>query len=262
MIAISDNVQVRKDKPSATVVINRPNCRNALSREMVTSLHQVLEDLHQEIGVSGVILTGSGPAFCAGTDLRELKETSESKDSLQIHQSDVAAFQDLIEYMLRYPKPIVCGINGWVVGSGVSLMLASDIVVADESAQLLLPESKLGLFSGITAALLAFRAGAGRASSILHSNEPMDAELAKSHGLFHETVANELVWARCHEVVSQIGIGAHQTHLLTKQMLNQTIGEELFTQLSIGSANTAAARSTETAIEGINAFLEKREPSW
>ena len=262
MIAISDNVQVRKDQPSATIVINRPNCRNALSREMVAALRQVFEDLHQENGVSAVILTGSGPAFCAGTDLRELKETAENKDSLQLHQSDVAAFQDLIEYMLRYTKPIICGVNGWVVGSGAALMLASDIVVADEAAQLLLPEPRLGLFSGATTALLAFRIGTGRTSRMLLSSKPMNAESANAIGLFHETVANELVWARCHEIANQIGSGAHQTHLLAKQMLNQTIGEELFTQLSIGSANTAAARSTEMAIEGVNAFLEKRQPNW
>ena len=232
MIAISDNVQVRKDKPSATIIINRPNCRNALSREMVLSLRQVLEDLHQEIGVSAIILTGSGPAFCAGTDLQELKETAEGKNAAQTHHQDVSDFQSLIELMLRYPKPIICGVNGWVVGSGAALMLASDIIVADNDAQVLFPEAKLGLFAGISAALLAFRIGTSHASSILLGAEPIGAEAACSMGLFHQTVANDLVWARCQELANQIGEGSAQTHLLTKQLLNQTIGEELFTPVS------------------------------
>ena len=141
-------------------------------------------------------------------------------------------------------------------------MLACDYVVADHNAKLMMPEAKLGLFSGVTTALLAFRIGAGRASSILMSPNELPPETARSIGLFHETVDSELVWARCQEISSQIASGSHQTHLLAKQMLNQTIGEELFTQLSIGSANTAAARSTEKALEGVNAFLEKRQPNW
>jgi enoyl-CoA hydratase/carnithine racemase len=194
--------------------------------------------------------------------LRELKETIESKNANQLFHEDVSEFQELVEYMLRYPKPIICGVNGWAVGSGVALMLACDIVVADNDAQLSMPESKLGLFAGITAALMAFRIGNGRTSHTMISSQVVDADQAKSIGLFHETVANEFIWARCQEIASQIADGCQQTNLLAKQMLNQTIGEELFTQLSIGSANTAAARSTEAAKEGIDAFLEKREPNW
>jgi len=76
MIAISDNVQVRKDAPSGTIVLNRPDRRNALSREIVTMLIQALDDLHNERSVRAVILTGSGDTFCSGTDLHQLSETA------------------------------------------------------------------------------------------------------------------------------------------------------------------------------------------
>lgn len=262
MIAISDNVQIRKDKPSGTIVINRPNRRNALSREIVAAIHQGFEDLYQENGVRAVILTGTGNTFCAGTDLQEIKDTAAETDSLKTWHEDVSRFQDLIEYMLRYPKPIICGINGWVVGSGAALMLASDMSIADEDAGLLMPEPKRALFSGIAAALLAFRLDPNRASKILLSSEKIENDAALSMGLFHESVSSELVWARCQQIADEIAKGAHQSHQLAKQMLNETIGENLFTQISIGAANTAAARTTEAAMEGINAFLEKREPQW
>lgn len=262
MIAISDNLQIRKDKPSGTIIINRPNRRNALSREIVAALIQAFEDFHQEGQVRAVILTGTGTTFCAGTDLHELRESASSKDANRIWLEDVQQFLQLIEIMLRFPKPIICGVNGWVVGSGAALMLASDIVVADDSSQVWMPEARRGLFSGIAASLLSFRIGSGQASRIMLSTSPVAAAEAINMGLFHEQVATDLVWARCQQIAVEIASGARQSHLLIKQMLNETIGEGLFTQLKIGAANTAAARTTDAAIEGITSFLEKRQPNW
>jgi len=100
------------------------------------------------------------------------------------------------------------------------------------------------------------------ASAILYSGEPVKADEAINLGLFHEVVKNDLVWARCHEIAKLCASGARESHQMTKQMMNQTIGESLFTQLSIGAANAAAARTTNAAKEGIAAFLEKRKPDW
>ncbi len=124
MIAISDNVQIRKDKPSGTITLNRPDRRNALSREIVEMLITAFEDFHQEKSVRAVILTGTGDCFCSGTDLHQLKETAESKKALETWHEDVTQFQRLIETMLRFPKPIIAAVNGWTIGSGLSLALA------------------------------------------------------------------------------------------------------------------------------------------
>ena len=262
MIAISDNVQLRKDKPSGTIIINRPNRRNALSREVIAALKQGLEDLYQERSVRAVILTGSGDTFCAGTDLQEIQISAESPDAISIWDEDAQLFLELIEYMLRYPKPIICGVNGNVIGSGAALVLASDIVIADKQAKLTMPEIRLGLFSGISAALLPHRIGAGHAARIMMTAQPVDADEGLKLGIFHQIVDNELMWARCQEIATQIAAGAQQSQILIKQMLNETVGEDVFTQLSIGAANTATARITDAAIEGVNAFLEKRDPEW
>lgn len=262
MIAISDNVQIRRDGPSGTIVINRPDRRNALSREIVDMLDQALEDFYGERNIRAVILTGTGDTFCSGTDLYQLKETSESKNSLEVWHQDARKFLALIEKMLRYPKPIIASVNGWVVGSGLALMLASDMVVAGKDAKLLMPEPLLGLNAGITTPLLSFRVGTGLASSLLYSGAPVGADDAINLGLFHEAVETDLVWARCFEIAQRCAAGARESHQMTKQLINETIGENLFTQLSIGAANMAAARTTPAAIEGVKAFLEKREPKW
>lgn len=255
-------MQVRKDKPSGTIIINRPNRRNALSREIIGALKLALEDFYQEGSVRAVILTATGNTFCAGTDLQELKDSSESPDSIQTWQDDAQQFLELIEYMLRYPKPIICGVNGSVVGSGAALVLASDIVVADQQASLLMPEARRGLFSGISAALLPHRIGAGHAARIMMTAAEVSSEEGLQLGFFHQTVKSDLLWARCQEIATQIAAGSRQSQILIKQMLNENVGEELFTQLRIGAAHTATARTTDAAIEGINAFLEKRDPEW
>lgn len=262
MIAISDNVQVRKDGPSGTIVINRPDRRNALSREIIQMLGEALDDFYGEKSVRAVILTGTGDTFCSGTDLHQLKETFESGKALETWHSDARDFLELIEKMLRFPKPIISSVNGWVVGSGVSLMLASDIVIAGHESKLRMPEALRGLNAGITTPLLSFRVGTSMASSILYSGAPVAADEALNLGLFHETVDDDLVWARSFELAGQCAAGARESHQMTKQLINETIGEHLFTQLSIGAASMAAARTTLAAKEGIDAFLEKRDPNW
>jgi len=262
MIAISDNVQIRKDSPSGTILINRPDKHNALSREIVAMLDQAFEDFHQQRDVRGVILTGIGDTFCSGTDLVQLQETSRDKDAMQTWHQDVNLFRGLIERMLRFPKPVICAANGPIVGSGLSLMLAADVVVASDKATISIPESLRGLSPGLSMPLLSFRVGNGLASKLLFSGETIDAATAKELGLFHEVVSEDFVWAKSQEIVTRAAKTARESHQMTKQFLTETIGEQLQTQLSIAAANMAAARTTPAAEEGIAAFLEKREPDW
>ncbi len=262
MIAISDNVQIRKDVPSGTIILNRPDKKNALSREIVTMLEQAFQDFLSERSVRSVILTGSGDTFCSGTDLAQIQQTRESPQAMQTWHEDVIAFKSLIEYMLRYPKPIVAAVNGPIAGAGLALVLAADLVVASEDAIVTLPEPLRGLSHGLTAPLLSFRAGAGVATRLLLSGETVAADPARQLGIFHNVVSEELVWARSHEIATGLAKAARESQQMTKQFVNETIGEQLFMQLDIAAANMAAARTTPAAEEGIAAFLEKREPDW
>lgn len=262
MIAMSDNVQIRKDVPSGTIVLNRPDRRNALCRETIQALRTALEDFQQERSVRSIILTGSGDHFCSGSDLQQIKETSENPNPESHWQTDAEEFQDLIEYMLRYPKPIIASVNGPAIGSGLALILACDLAVASEQASVLMPEARLGLVSGIAAPLLAFRVGTGRASYVMMTAKSVGAQQSFEMGLFHEVVPHDFVWARAQEITTEIAKGARHSHHLIKHILNETLGESLFTFLSIGSAHTATARTSENATEGIQAFLDKRDPKW
>jgi len=255
-------VIVKKNLPSGTIVLNRPDKRNALSRQMLTDIAQALDDLHQERKVRAVILTGAGSAFCAGMDLNEMQETSQQPDALRQWHNDAVQYRELIDKMLQFPKPIIAAVNGPVVAGGVGLMLASDIVIAAEEARFGLPEPRRGIVAGMVSPLLVFRIGASHAANLLLTARMIDAAEACRIGLAHEVVKSDFVWARAQEVAGEIAQSAPEAIQLTKRMLNETIGEHLGTLLSAGAADSATARTTDAAREGLAAFLEKREPKW
>lgn len=255
-------VQVKKHAPSGTIIMNRPDKRNALSRQMLSEVHQALQDLHQERTVRAVILTGAGTAFCAGMDLEEMHATSQAEHAHQQWHDDAVQYKELIETMLHFPKPIIAAVNGPAVAGGAGLVLASDIVIAAHEARFGLPEPRRGIVAGLVAPLLAFRVGGGHAANLLLTARVVDAPEAFRIGLFHELVPFELIWARGHALAEECARSAAEALQLTKRMLNETIGQHLETMLAAGAAVSATARTTDAASEGLAAFLEKREPRW
>src|SRR6187401_1645113 len=154
---------------TATVILNRPEKRNALNRAMLAELQQMFEDLHQERRVRAVILTGGGTVFCAGMDLGEMQETSQLPNAAELWYADAAAYRDLVEFMLRFPKPIIAAVNGPAIAGGAGLVLASDIVLAVPEATFGLPEPRRGIVAGLVSPLLVFRIGGGHAANLLLS---------------------------------------------------------------------------------------------
>jgi methylglutaconyl-CoA hydratase len=256
-------VKIHVHEHTGTIILNRPEKRNALSRKLLAELTQALDDLHQERRVRAVVLAASGPAFCAGMDLSEMSDTRGSSDALAQWHADAAAYRDLLEMMLRFPKPLIAAVQGPAVAGGAGLMLACDIVVATAAAKFGLPEPKRGLVAGMITPLLVFRLGAGQSAYLLLTAQTIDATEARRIGLFHEIVAQEhQLWPRAQELAGLCAACAPEAILLTKRMLNETVGEHLTTQLTAGAAVSATARTTEAAAEGLAAFLEKREPKW
>jgi methylglutaconyl-CoA hydratase len=168
----------------------------------------------------------------------------------------------LIDFLMIFPKPIIAAVDGPVVAGGCGLLLASDIVVATPNARFSLPEPKRGVVAGMVAPLLSWRIGAGHAARLLLTGDMIDADEAHRIGLFHEMTTSEQVWAHAHSIAERVAECAPESVQLTKRLINETIGEEVTTQLSSGAAASATARTTEAAVEGLAAFLEKRPPRW
>lgn len=298
MFMQSDAIQLKVTEPIATVVLNRPERRNALTRAMIVDLREMLRDLYQEKRVRAIVLTGAGDAFCSGRDVQEMVEPPPAEDpiaaeadagddqpaallfpGIEPKQPEPAAepgppanatqwgdeaseYRDLILEMLELPKPIIASVNGPAAACGAGLVLASDLVVATPEARFGLPETRRGIVAGVAAPLVAFRFGAGVASRLLLPGDLLAAEEALRIGVYHELVAHDLLWARSADLGRSCAEAAPEAVGLTKRLLLETAGEQLATQLTSGAIAAATSRTTDVAREGLAAFLDKRPPSW
>ncbi len=263
MIMQSNAIEVRVDDPVATITINRPQKRNALTRAMIDDLREALRDAYNEKRVRAIVLAAAGTAFCAGRDVEEmLVVDGDTSTDLQRWGEEAEQLRDLMLEMLELPKPIIATVNGPAAGAGAGLVLASDVVIASPAATFGLPDPRLGVVAGVEGPLLAFRLGAGPAARLLLTGEMIDAAEALRLGVYHEAVEDRFLWARAVEVGRQCAAGAPEAVQLTKRMLLETIGEQLATQLTSGAVATATSRTTEAAQEGLQAFVEKRAPVW
>jgi enoyl-CoA hydratase/carnithine racemase len=258
----SNSIELKVIEPAGTIVLNRPDYGNALTRSMVAQLMEAVDDLYLEKRVRAIILTGAGESFSVGADVAEMHASDELPDPAEQWGADAADFRDLLVRMLEITKPIIAAVNGPALGAGAALVAASDVVVADEGATFGLPDARHGLVAGLAAPLVCYRVGAGQAGRLLLTGEPIDATEALRLGVFHELQPSDKVWERAMQVAGQCAAGAPEAIQLTKRLLYETLGEDLATQLSAGAVMAATARTTESAGEGIAALLAGRTPEW
>lgn len=255
-------VQTRVDGTCGTIVLKQPARRNAVTRAMLRSLIEAFGDLHQQARVRGVILTGSGDCFCAGTDLYELRESQASRQAEPQWFDDANLQREVLTTILRFPKPVIAAVNGPALGLGLSLVAACDLALGTPEATFGLPEPQRGLTAGVAIPLLAFRLGASSASQLLLRGQTFDASQAQHLGLIQKIVEFNHVWLTAQQWVHDIAKSSSVSISMTKRVLNETVGEALLAQLAVAAAATASVRTTDDAHEGINAFLEKRAPNW
>src|SRR3954464_10672965 len=190
MFMESSAVDVKVTGAIGTIVLNRPDRRNALTRAMIAQISEALGDLHLEKRVRAIVLTGAGTAFCAGMDLHEMHAAAMLPDAEKTQDfGDTAeAYRDLLTQMIDLPKPIIASVNGPAVAGGAGLVLASDIVVASPSAQFGLPEPRRGIIAGIVAPPLPSGAGGTPAARLLLSSILIPAEEAQRLNIYHELI--------------------------------------------------------------------------
>ena len=255
-------IRLKKTAPSGTVLIDAPATCNAMSREMIQQLIEAFSDFHQDKSVRAVILTSAGSTFCSGVDLKEWQSQSQERDAIARWQEVALALHDLIESMLRLPKPIIAAVDGPALGFGLAMVLASDLVVASPAARFEVPATRFGLVSGLTIPLLAFRLGASAAARLALGGQRIDATEAHQIGLVHRIVPSDQIWAASHAWATSIAESSHESIQLSKRLLNEMVGESLLMNLSSGAAVLATACSTESAVEGLASFVEKRPPKF
>ncbi|EGF27104.1 enoyl-CoA hydratase/isomerase family protein [Rhodopirellula baltica] len=256
-VRIHDNV--------ATVLIDRPEKHGALSPGLLFDLNEALGDVHQEKRARAVVLSSRGDHFCSGVDLQVFQQIADLPESERMQQwfEYWRAVSETCEKMLRFPKPIIAAVDGAAIGAGFALMLASDLCVASKRATFAADAARRGLVGGVTTALLSFRIGAAAAARLTLAGENIDAEEAQRLNLLCQSpVASDQVWVAASQWAARCSEGPAEAVQASKRLLNESVGEALLTQISAAAADSASACTTESAAEGVSAFLEKRKPSW
>lgn len=258
---MSEPVVLREDHgPIAVLTLNRPDRRNALSRALVAALGDALDRLAADPKLRAVILTGNGPTFCAGMDLKEATAVPETPEAEKAAIDDTRAIADLMDRIHSFPRPTIAAAQGDALAGGAGLLLACDFVIMAKGTRLSFPEVKRGLVAAIVMHDLIRHVGDRRARELLLTGHALPAEDAERWGLINRVVpgpaCREQALALARSLISSAPI-ALQT---TKRLLDEA--SSLPKDLRGAAAISAAVRVGDEAREGMAAFLEKRAASW
>ncbi len=246
----------------ARLTLNRPHKRNALTREMLAELVTRLKEIRSRSDVRCLVLSASGPWFCAGMDLTQMQEVAARPDAPQIWHGDAQLYHDVVKALFDLPMPTLAVVQGGAVAGGLGLVLACDMTLATATATFALPEPKRGITAAIVTPLLVHRTGPGAAAFILLSGEPVAAPRALQLGICHVIAAVDQLDAAALGLVQSILSGAPGALEITKRQLRACTVADFPGLLAQAAVVSAQARETAEAREGLAAFLEKRSPAW
>jgi enoyl-CoA hydratase len=253
------NVLYEKKGPIAYVTLNRPKVLNALSQAVFSELKAVFEDARDDVGVRGVILTGSGDkAFAAGADIAEMStSTGVQAEELTRHAQAVT---ELIENL---GKPVIAAVNGFALGGGCELAMACTIRIASENAKFGQPEVKLGIMPGAGGTQRLPRLiGKGRALQLILTGEIINVQEAYRIGLVNEVIPLANLIPRAEAILNQINSNAPLGVKFSIDAVNKGLDGSVSEGLLIEASLFGICAGSEDKKEGTTAFLAKRAPQF
>ncbi len=243
----------------ALVTLNQPEVLNALNQATMEELEEAFLERLKEDDVGAVILTGAGEkAFVAGADIKELA----ALDPLEARAKSRQGHR-LLELIEGFPKPVIAAINGFCLGGGCELALACHIRIAAESAQIGLPEVKLGLIPGYGGTQRLPRlVGKGKAMEMILSGESIGAQEAERVGLVNGVVSREDLIPRCRELATGILANGPLAVRYCIEAINSGLDMPLPEATRLEASLFSLCFATEDMKEGTRAFIEKRKPKF
>ena len=252
------NVVIEREGAVAVLKVNRPQALNALNQETLQDLIAAFSELDQDPAVRVIILTGEGKAFVAGADIKEMVPYTAAEARKFSETGHV-----LMAAMEKLEKPIIAAVNGFALGGGMELALACDFILASEKAQFGQPEINLGIIPGFGGTQRLSRlVGRAQAKELIYTGDMIGAQAAKDLGIVNKVFPAAVLLDETKKVAAKIsGKGA-----LTLRLAKSTINLGFNVDLEVGCAFErdafALCFSHEDQKEGMNAFLEKRKPTF
>ncbi len=258
---MSDFLLFERDGPVVTLTMNQPEQRNPLTgNTAIPEFLAAIERIHDDTSVRCVILTGNGPSFCAGGDIREMKrQASPEVSEMDIRQQYRRGIQRLTLALFDLEVPVIAAVNGHAIGAGLDLACMCDIRIASEKGRFAESFIKLGIIPGDGGAWLLPRiVGMSRASEMAFTGEMLDAETALAWNLVSRVVPHDSLMPTARELAGRISQHASHGLRLTKRLMREGIHSRLGTVLEMSAVFQAVSHKTPDHSEAVNAFIEKR----
>jgi 2-(1,2-epoxy-1,2-dihydrophenyl)acetyl-CoA isomerase len=261
-MASYQTLEITRDGAVATVILNRPEALNAWNELLAEELRDAVSQVAQDETVRCVTLTGRGRAFCAGADVKAGFPATASGHP-DIHTRLVEVHHPIIMGLREMPKPVIAAVNGPAAGIGCSLALACDLVIAADSAYLMLAFVRIGLApDGGASAFVHVRAGLSRGLEMALLGEPIPARRALDWGLVNRVVPDAELDDIVAAMAVQLAAGPTRAYAAIKREFDALAYRELRQQLALEADEQQVLAATHDHAEGVAAFKDKRNATF
>jgi methylglutaconyl-CoA hydratase len=252
--------KIERDGPVASVVLNRPEVKNAFDDVLIREMSGALDEIVHDDAVRVMVLTGEGNVFSAGADLNWMKKVAAY--GFEENVEDALVFARMLESLYRLPKPTIARINGACIGGGVGLVSACDVAVSVPDAKFALREILLGIAPSAISPYVLRKIGERHAHDYFLTGRTFDAARAREMGLVNEVVERELLDAEIDVWVKRFLHAGPKGIAATKKLINRVAWSSIEDVQEYTARTIASLRGSDEGREGFAAFFEKRKPDW
>jgi methylglutaconyl-CoA hydratase len=240
---------------TAWITLDAPQSRNALSSELIAELGEHLRAAIADDAVRVIVLTGNGPAFCAGADLK-------SGGGAAAGGAARNPFVDILELIWDGPKPVIAAVNGHAFGGGVGLVAAADIAIAVDTAKFAFSEVRVGVIPAMISVVVLPKLGIHQGMRLFLTGETFDAARALGYGLLHRVVPPDQLVQAVEQEAGLIALGGPHAVREAKQLVRTIPRLSMEDGFAYAAEKIAGLFSSSEAAEGMAAFVGKRKPKW
>ena len=259
----ADLISERPEPGIAVLTLNRPAARNALRLSLIGDLTRTLDTLKSDSTVAAIVLTGNGPVFCAGHDLKEMTAHRADADGGRAFFAEtMTACARMMQAIVNSPKPVIAAVQGLATAAGCQLVASCDLAVAAEEASFATPGVQIGLFCSSPMVALSRNVSRKHAMEMLLTGEAISANEAEKFGLINRAVAAPEVLGEALAMARKIASKSKATVSFGKAAFYRQLEMPLEEAYNYAAGIMVMNMMDENAREGIGAFLEKRSPDW
>jgi len=253
---MTQQTKYEKRGRAAWITLDAPQSRNALSAELIAELGAHLRNAIADESARVIVLTGNGPAFCAGADLKG------GGSAVAPGGAQRNPFVDILQLIWDGPKPVIAAVNGHAFGGGVGLTAAADIAIAVDSAKFAFSEVRVGVIPAMISLVVLPKLGVHQTMRLFLTGETFDAGRALGYGLLHRVVPPADLTGAVEAEVEAIALGGPNAVREAKRLVRTITGLSMDDGFAYAQEKIAELFSSPEAAEGMSAFAAKRKPKW